>query len=97
MHKLILGLALVSLISAASFSERAIAGNATPYLGTEVIATKYSFGQLRTRLEAAIEKSGIYVITRPAPAPARNTGASKFPAICYWASTATTSPSACCK
>lgn len=63
MHKLFLGLALVILISTASFSERAIAGNATPYPGTEVIATKYSFGQLRTRLEAAIEKSGMYVVT----------------------------------
>lgn len=63
MHKLFLGLALVILISTASFSERAIAGNATPYPGTEVIATKYSFVQLRTRLEAAIEKSGMYVVT----------------------------------
>ena len=63
MHKLFLGLALVILISTASFPERAIAGNATPYPGTEVIATKYSFGQLRTRLEAAIEKSGMYVVT----------------------------------
>lgn len=63
MHKLILGLAVAVLISAASLSERAVAGNATPYPGTETIATQYSFGQLRTRLEAAIEKSGMYVVT----------------------------------
>jgi uncharacterized protein (DUF302 family) len=63
MHKLILGLAVAVLISTASFSERAAAGNATPYPGTKVIATNYSFGQLRSRLEAAIEKSGMYVVT----------------------------------
>ena len=63
MHKLVFGLALAPLISTTSFSVHAITGNATPYPGTEVIATKYSFGQLRTRLEAAIEKSGMYVVT----------------------------------
>ena len=63
MHKLVFGLALATLISTTSFSVHAITGNATPYPGTEVIATKYSFGQLRTRLESAIEKSGMYVVT----------------------------------
>jgi uncharacterized protein (DUF302 family) len=63
MHKLVFGLALATLISTTSFSVHAITGNATPYPGTEVIATKYSFGQLRTRLESPIKKSGMYVVT----------------------------------
>jgi len=39
------------------------AANAAPYLGTKVIATSFTFGQLRNSLEAAIEKSGMYVVT----------------------------------
>lgn len=68
MHKLVFGLALATLNSTASFSVHAIAGNATPYAGTED-----SFGQLRTRLEAAIEKSGMYLVTS-ASASAKHRG-----------------------
>lgn len=39
------------------------AANATPHPGTKVIATQFTFAQLRDRLESAIEKSGMYVVT----------------------------------
>ena len=39
------------------------AANATPYPGTKVIVTSFTFSQLRNRLEAAIGKSGMYVVT----------------------------------
>ena len=39
------------------------AANATPYPGTKVIVTSFTFSQLRNRLEAAIDTSGMYVVT----------------------------------
>ena len=51
------------------------AANAAPYPGTKVIATSFTFGQLRNSLEAAIEKSGMYVVTSAsASAGARRRG-----------------------
>jgi len=40
------------------------AANATPYPGTQVVATKLGFDALRQRLEAAIEANGMFVVTR---------------------------------
>ena len=39
------------------------AANAAFYPGAKMIATSFTFGQLRNSLEAAIEKSGMYVVT----------------------------------
>lgn len=40
-----------------------LAGNATPYPGTQVIKTTHSFSQLRGRLEAAVKKNKVFVVT----------------------------------
>ena len=51
------------------------AGNATPYPGTLVVKTPYTFGELRQRLESAVEKNKVYVVTRAsASAGAKNRG-----------------------
>ena len=42
----------------------AVAEKAAPYPGTRVIKTSLGFGELRRRLEAAVEKNKIYVVTR---------------------------------
>lgn len=46
------------------FAGPAWAGSATPYPGTMVIETKFSFQKLRRRLDAAIEKHKVYVVSR---------------------------------
>jgi len=45
-------------------SAPAVAENATPYPGTEVHRTSFDFDALRQRLEAAVEKNGVFVVTR---------------------------------
>lgn len=53
----------------------AFAENATPYPGTLVITTSFGFGELRRRLEAAIENNKVYAVTRAsASAGAKNRG-----------------------
>jgi len=65
----------VLLVTASVASGSALAGNATPYPGTEVISTSFGFAELRTRLEAAIEANGMYVVTAAsASAGAKNRG-----------------------
>ena len=41
----------------------AVADTAKPYPGTEVLKTAYSFSDLRGRLEASVEKNGMFVVT----------------------------------
>lgn len=53
----------------------AAAKNATPYPGTQIVKTSFGFGELRRRLEAAVEKNKVYVVTRAsASAGAKNRG-----------------------
>jgi uncharacterized protein (DUF302 family) len=42
----------------------AFAENATPYPGTEVHRTSFGFDALRQRFEAAVEKNGVFIVTR---------------------------------
>jgi hypothetical protein len=78
MHKLILDFALAVLIFATSFLGAPLLEMRRRIQDTKVITTKYSFGQMCTRLEASIEKSSIMWSLQPAPAPAQNTRISKF-------------------
>lgn len=55
-------LAIVLALSAA-VGPSAVAGNAAPYPGTEVRKTALPFDTLRARLEAAVEKNGMFVVT----------------------------------
>lgn len=45
-------------------SPQAGAADATPYPGTQVIATAHGFAELRQRLEVAVEANGMFVVTR---------------------------------
>lgn len=63
MKQIALCLGFTALVLLAVATDRALADNAKPYPGTEVNATKFGFGELRTRLEAAIADNGMYVVT----------------------------------
>lgn len=56
---------LIGALIIATFSVTfpALAASAPPYPGTEIVETKFTFGQLRSRLEGAIEKNGMFVVT----------------------------------
>lgn len=60
MHVLPLAAATVATLGGAA----ALADNATPYPGTRVMTTPYPFEELHRRLEAAVEKNGVFVVTR---------------------------------
>jgi uncharacterized protein (DUF302 family) len=62
-HGVVRFLALAAMAFAVGLGS-AMAGNATPYPGTQVTATKSGFAELRDRLEAAVEANGMYVVTR---------------------------------
>lgn len=66
---------LAAAIAVMSGAAPAVAENATPYPGTLVVNTSFGFGELRRRLEAAVEKNKVYVVTRAsASAGAKNRG-----------------------
>jgi uncharacterized protein (DUF302 family) len=51
------------VVLALGVSAPVFAGNPTPYPGTKVIKTKYSFSELRDRLENAVSANKMYVVT----------------------------------
>ena len=58
-------LCLLAVSGAACLSgSPAFAENSTPYPGTRVVKTTHAFDALRQRLESAVEKNGVFVVTR---------------------------------
>ena len=57
----------------------AIAENATPYPGTQVVKTSFGFGELRQRLESAIEKNKVYAVTRASASAGAKSRGIKIP------------------
>jgi uncharacterized protein (DUF302 family) len=55
---------VVGILASLAIVFSAKAENATPYPGTQVIATPFGFSELRNRLEKAVEANGMYVVTR---------------------------------
>lgn len=56
-----------------------IAENATPYPGTQVVKTSFGFGELRQRLESAIEKNKVYAVTRASASAGAKSRGIKIP------------------
>ena len=61
-RRVAVGLALVALCLV--WVRPVLAENATPYPGTQVIKTTHSFGQLHSRLEAAVKNNKVFIVDR---------------------------------
>ena len=60
-NRIVAGLCVLVVVAVAT--PVAWSETATPYAGTEVRKTSLTFGDLRRRLEAAIAKNGMFVVT----------------------------------
>lgn len=64
MRRIALTIALAGALATALASGASRAGNDRPYPGTEVVATRYAFADLKTRLDRAVEANGFAVVTQ---------------------------------